>query len=60
MHYIEKCECGKIMGQCRCPDKNKFVRVVSPCVHGSETGELLVLEDEEEVASRESLRGIDG
>jgi hypothetical protein len=27
-HYIERCSCGKVIGQCRCPSKNKEQRVV--------------------------------
>jgi hypothetical protein len=29
-HYILECIHGVFMGQCRCPDKNKSVKVV-PC-----------------------------
>lgn len=27
-HEIVKCSCGAIIKQCRCPDKNKTVRVL--------------------------------
>jgi len=30
-HFIEKCECGRTLSQCRCPDPNKVVRTKSPC-----------------------------
>jgi len=32
-HFVRKCECGIVLAQCRCPDPNKRVEVVSPCVH---------------------------
>jgi len=32
-HFIEKCSCGKIISQCRCPDPSKPVRIVE---HGCE------------------------
>lgn len=35
-HEIIKCECGLIIAQCRCPDRNKPVRVVGPCAHTKE------------------------
>lgn len=37
-HLIEKCECGLVIRQCRCPDPAKAQRIVSPCTH--ETGDL--------------------
>jgi hypothetical protein len=42
-HFINTCECGKVISQCRCFDLNKAKRTVSPCVH--ETGELVVEEE---------------
>lgn len=33
-HFIEKCECGKVLSQCRCPSVEKSERVVGPCTHG--------------------------
>ncbi len=30
VHFIEKCEHGMVVTQCRCPDPNKTVRIV-PC-----------------------------
>lgn len=30
-HYIEKCKHGKVVGQCRCPSKDKVERLVD-CV----------------------------
>lgn len=55
-HFIEKCECGKVLSQCRCADKNKFEKTVSPCVH-KETGAL----DEEEYEPKhmQAMRSID-
>lgn len=56
-HYIEECECGKILGQCRCPSKDKAKQIVSPCTH-KETGAL----DEEEYEPKhmQAMRSIDG
>jgi hypothetical protein len=28
-HYIERCQHGHTHGQCRCPDRNKPVRIVA-------------------------------
>ena len=28
-HFIEKCEHGMVVRQCRCPDPNKAVRIVA-------------------------------
>lgn len=28
VHYEERCQYGRVHGQCRCPDKNKAVRPV--------------------------------
>lgn len=40
-HYIEKCECGTVLRQCRCPGfQGKYERVVGPCTHDVETGVL--------------------
>ena len=36
-HFIEKCECGITLNQCRCMDKNKEVRVRKPCTHQTST-----------------------
>lgn len=30
-HFIRKCECGRVLAQCRCPDPNKRVDIISPC-----------------------------
>jgi hypothetical protein len=27
-HFIKKCSCGKVIAQCRCPDKNKQVIIL--------------------------------
>jgi len=27
MHFIQKCSCGAVISQCRCPDPNKVVRI---------------------------------
>jgi hypothetical protein len=27
-HYIEKCSCGKVLSQCRCPSHEKEVKVI--------------------------------
>lgn len=27
-HYIEKCSCGKVIGQCRCASPDKTVRII--------------------------------
>jgi translation elongation factor EF-4 len=33
-HFIQKCSCGKIIAQCRCPDQNKSVQIVqNGCEH---------------------------
>lgn len=37
-HYVEKCIHGVIVGQCRCPSKDKTVRVVSCPEHCRYTG----------------------
>ena len=29
-HYIKKCVCGKVLGQCRCPGPKKEI-TVDPC-----------------------------
>lgn len=29
VHFIEKCEHGMVVRQCRCPDPNKTVRIVA-------------------------------
>lgn len=49
-HYINKCEHGQVMGQCRCPSNNKYVRIV-PCDH--ETGDL-----QDTAAPFEAERGV--
>ncbi len=34
-HFIEKCSCGRVLTQCRCPSSDKAVRISSkPCMHG--------------------------
>lgn len=39
-HFVERCECGVIISQCRCPSKDKAQRVVTPCTHAKrETGD---------------------
>ena len=31
-HFVMKCECGRVIAQCRCPDPAKQVRVSpAPC-----------------------------
>lgn len=33
-HYKTICSCGKLISQCRCPSKDKIIRVSSkPCTH---------------------------
>ena len=33
-HFIEKCDCGAVITQCRCPDNNKPVHIVkNGCVN---------------------------
>lgn len=27
-HFVDKCSCGKVIGQCRCMSANKTVRIV--------------------------------
>ena len=34
-HFIEKCECGIVLNQCRCMSKSKTELVVRPCRHVS-------------------------
>lgn len=37
-HFIEKCSCGVVLAQCRCPDPNKHVRISDkPCTHSSDS-----------------------
>lgn len=35
-HFIKKCECGRVMSQCRCPGPNKTVLTHRPCTHKKE------------------------
>lgn len=30
-HFIKKCSCGTVVAQCRCPDPNKRVEIVTCC-----------------------------
>jgi len=31
-HFVERCKCGKVVAQCRCPGPNKVVRIAKePC-----------------------------
>lgn len=32
-HYIRRCVCGVLLGQCRCPASNKSTQTVRPCTH---------------------------
>ena len=58
-HYISECECGRRMGGCRCLGSGREKRIVSPCTHGSETGELQT-EEANEPQPIAAMRGIDG
>jgi hypothetical protein len=62
-HKRVECECGLLLEQCRCPSKDKYVEVVSPCTHGvslaaleGETGDL----QQEEEYQPKHMRSIDG
>lgn len=44
-HFIKKCECGIVLGQCRCPSENKSVETVSPCEHKKAEEETIIEQD---------------
>jgi len=43
-HFIERCECGIVINQCRCISPDKEQLVIKPCTHKKET---VVLNKEE-------------
>ncbi len=49
-HHIDRCECGKVLSQCRCIGP-KTERIVSPCRHKAQTYTVVNPASSEETAA---------
>lgn len=52
-HYIDRCECGKVLGSCRCIGP-KTERIVSPCQHKPQTYTVVNPASSEEAAAADA------